>query len=341
VKRILFVGEGTVSDAVRLQLPAVELTRIGDTEVSYLKLNYRNETPKAEPGADAVVFSRPHYDSLLVSYKRQGIPVIVDMDDDFHSIPPEHPGYNHVGRGDPVYLERLENCLYLADLLIVTTEELKTRLSQFNSNITIIPNGWDSSNWLWRAKRRIVRDRLTIGWGGTITHRQDFEMAVGPLKTIIRKNKNVVLVMAGDYEIYNIFRSVPEDQKMFLPMVSYDTYPYLLSHFDIMLAPLLNNEFNRAKSDIKLVDAGARNIPFIASDMPVYSDWTAGGLLVKDDEWYEALDKYLRWPELRKHDGDAGRKLAAKREFSILGDLWNTAINSAIAAKREEILTPE
>ncbi len=340
MKRILFVGEGTVSDDVRCKLPAVELSKRG-YEVAYLQLAYRDNTPSPQADFDCVIFSRPHHTDLVTAYKRLGIPVIVDMDDDFHSIPETHPGYKHVGKGDLIYLMKLENCLYLADLLTITTNELKSRLSQFNQNTMLIPNGWSSGNFNWLVKRSRYRDNFIFGWAGTITHRADFQQVVAPMRAILKKHKNTMIMIGGDPEIYNIFANTPQDQKLFIPQVSYDNWPTMLAHMDVMLVPLLDDEFNRAKSDIKLVDSGAKGIPFIASNMPVYQDWPGGGVLVYENEWFTAMDRMVSEPDYRKELSLEGRRLAQNRDMLVLVDKWVQAVEHVIHEKNIEIGVPE
>jgi glycosyltransferase involved in cell wall biosynthesis len=313
--------------------------------MKYAQVSYGSVANKEDlrtlPNLDAVIFSRPHQDTLLMAYKRMGVPVIVDMDDDFHSIPESHPGYKYVGFGDPIMMTKLENCIALADHLVVTTEELRKRMSKFRGdsyeNIHIIPNGWSMRDPYWMSNRSIFKNRIVIGWGGTITHREDFQMCIQPIKKILREHPEAMISIAGDPEIYRLFATVKEKQKMFFPMFPYDLYPIVLSCWDIMLAPLLNDEFNKAKSDIKLVDAGAKGIPFIASDMPVYQEWTKGGVLAKDDEWYEALKLLVENEDIRKGYGADGKKASRIREMLELGEKWREVIDLAITDAEEDL----
>jgi glycosyltransferase involved in cell wall biosynthesis len=334
VRKLLFVGENSVSDAVRCKLPAIELSKMQYADVSYNVLDWRKDPPPPIGGLDAVIFSRPHHDTLLMAYKRMGVPVIVDMDDDFRAIPESHPGYQWVGQGNPHLLTKLENCLHLADRMIVTTEELKERMVKHRmgdyDSIHVIPNGWSSRDPHWLDVRSIYTDRIVIGWAGTITHREDFQMCVAPIKRILREYPNTMICVGGDPEIYRMFATSPEKQKLFVPMVPYEMYPVTMSQWDILLAPLLDNHFNRAKSDIKLVDAGAKGIPYIASSMSAYNDWPHGGVRVKDDEWYTAIKAFVEDKDMRDEYAKEGRKVAKTREMMELGPMWRDVIEETI-----------
>jgi hypothetical protein len=66
VRKVLFIGENSVSDAIRCKLPAVELSKMQYADVSYNVLPWHEDPPPPIAGLDAVVFSRPHHDTLLI-----------------------------------------------------------------------------------------------------------------------------------------------------------------------------------------------------------------------------------------------------------------------------------
>jgi len=100
----------------------------------------------------------------------------------------------------------------------------------------------------------------------------------------------------------------------------------------VLLAPLLDNPFNQAKSDIKLVEGGAKGIPYICSDIPTYSNWQGGGLHVGRDasEWYDALEKLYAYPEEISNLSSEGHQLAKEREMGKLVHLWKEAIDEVL-----------
>lgn len=329
---ILLIGEGTVSDDVRLRNIGQCLAAEGFS-VLYQNLYYRDDDlPIPDSPVDVVFFGRPHHSDLLLYYKRKGIPIIVDADDDFRAIPETHPGYNYVGLGDTAFLRKYENCLYLADIVTTTTNILAERLREINPNVRVIPNGWSASNPNWYTKRHIYSDSVFIGWAGTITHREDFAVCLDAVRQALKKHKEARVLIAGDVEIYRKFKRISEKKKLYIPMMPYRLYPVLLSFCDIFLAPLEDNFFNRAKSDIKLVDAGAKGIPYIASNMTVYQSWGGGGILASTpDEWFEAIDKLVSDRVLRAKYAEEGHKLAQERLMSKLIDQWLEIINGVLS----------
>ena len=325
--KLLFLGTGGVSDAVRLQLPAIELSK-HDYSIKLVSLeefrqqeNYQRLNRVMEDNYACVLVSRPSSSKLMHFLKERNERVIVDMDDDFHSIPVHHPGYRSVGMGNPKFIGEIEECISVADGLIVTTEALKERWAPHQSNIRIIPNGWSKANPYWGMTS--PRDTFNVGWGGTITHRIDFELIRKPLISLTREYPKICIVVAGDHKIYQQFNNVSEKNKLFLPMVQYKDYPLTIGYFDVMLAPVVDDAFNRAKSDIKLVDACASRIPFVASNVGEYAKWKEGGVCVStEDTWYTTLESLYKHPVFYNHLQVSGWQYVQAREMSVLVHRW-------------------
>lgn len=344
-----FIGDGGVSDAVRLRLPAEKLIERGILEGQFTDLStfmdrkLRVKLDEVWESGDewytkskASVLTRPSLPELLGGLRdKHGHTLICDVDDDFHAIPEHHPGYRAVGPGNLDFLERHSVAMRMADIVTTTTDELANRITQKPINvkpekIRVIPNGWDDSMW-WNM--RVPTSTVNIGWGGTITHRADFLLCRDALIEIALKYKDVRVVIAGDPEIYAMMKRIPEKQKMFLPMVRYEDYPHTLTYYDILLAPLENTNFNNGKSDIKLVDAGAAEIPFVASDVPIYSTgiWDEGGYLVRTkDEWFSALEELVLYDEIRERKGKKCREIAMPRHMNTLSDEWLAVYQEAL-----------
>jgi glycosyltransferase involved in cell wall biosynthesis len=82
------------------------------------------------------------------------------------------------------------------------------------------------------------------------------------------------------------FDALQTPHKTFTPTCDYDAYMTLLGGCEISLMPLEDNPFNRAKSDLKFIEAGACRVAALASDV-VYSDSIEDGttgLLFRDAE---------------------------------------------------------
>ena len=332
--KILFIGEGVVSDSVRLNLPGNEMAALELADVDFYTIRNQEEAKKRIIGVrdepDVLVFSRPHALEVMQKCKEIGKPMIVDMDDDFRSIPKHHPGYMAVGLGNLPYLERLEECIKLGDLLTVTTSELAKRLDCLNPKQRIIPNGWSSRNPLMRWKRNQYKDKFILGWAGTITHREDFKLCLNAIKFTLKKYPQTMIHIGGDLAIYDYFKTVPESQKLYTPMLPFNLYPTMLGYWDLLLAPLIDDEFNRGKSDIKLVDAVAKGIPWVASYVTPYLDWFGGIYATHEEDWKQALGSLFCDPALRRNLVAIGQHRAEEREMGNLVMDWFSAVRSLL-----------
>jgi glycosyltransferase involved in cell wall biosynthesis len=276
---VVLIGEGGVSDKVRLLLPYVSL---GYTDTIYVA--GADDPNLSWPKADVVVICRARIPRVIEMYKRLGSKVIFDTDDDFDSIPVQHPGYRTVGRGNPEGLYSHHTCLALADKVTVSTNELCRRLERYNPHV--LPNSWRKTPaFEYREKHH----GFVLGFSGTITHRGDWQICSKAVQGFLSNEPSSRIVIIGDIEIYKTLSSVPELRKKFIPMLPPEVYTRALGYFDVVLAPLVDDEFNRAKSAVKLIDAGGKGIPWLASDILPYQEWGEGGYLLKDSEWLNAL----------------------------------------------------
>lgn len=62
-----------------------------------------------------------------------------------------------------------------------------------------------------------------------------------------------------------LFDALETSHKTFVPTCNYDTYLHLLSQSEISFMPLADTAFNRAKSDLKFLEAGACRVAALAS----------------------------------------------------------------------------
>jgi glycosyltransferase involved in cell wall biosynthesis len=324
---VYFIGSQSVSD-FRVNLAARELKRAGyNAEVELIQVPYYLVSL-----FDAFVISRPVEPicNFAKVAMEAGKVVIIDMDDDFHRIPKSAPGYNILGpgaigheNGHPGdYLRELDKAIKNVTGFTCPSAVIGERYGRLDYKL--VPNCFDEENEHWTASRLGDPDMFTIGWAGTATHMQDFLMVVPTLRRILQERPYVRLVLGVDEAIYRLFSDIPENQKLFLPGVPYEVYPSIFRYWDVSLAPLEDTLFTRAKSDLKLIETGARGIPFVASPLPQYTAWGVGGLFARTpDEWYEALNRLIDSPELCWELGQAGKEKAwSERTTKLFGERW-------------------
>jgi len=104
--------------------------------------------------------------------------------------------------------------------------------------------------------------------------------------------------------------------------------------WDIALSPLVDSDFNRAKSDVKFLDYAALAAPGIYSPIPAYQhsiEHLKTGWLAENTAaaWVEALDRLLQDDPLRIEMGNnAYRYLYAQRTLAQCAPRWDEAIRA-------------
>jgi GT2 family glycosyltransferase/glycosyltransferase involved in cell wall biosynthesis len=265
--------------------------------------------------ADIIVFQRLFPSAGTADLCRRilqgNVPVLYELDDDFWHVPENHPHRNAIACFKPYILE----CLGRADAVTVSTQELATRLRSLARAVHVLPNTVDTKMWEHVLRRTAMRDdgsaEVVIGFAGTPTHRADLDIVS---EALVRIRKRY-----GDRVRFRFLGCPPpagiRSEAEFATFdLSYSAYARALAYagFDIALAPLVDDTFNRCKSDIKWLEYSACGFAGVYSDLPVYRDSVRdgeSGLLVENstDAWFEAIDRLVRDAALRERIGQAAR----------------------------------
>lgn len=115
----------------------------------------------------------------------------------------------------------------------------------------------------------------------------------------------------------------------------------LLDHvreFDIGIAPLVDNAFNRSRSNVKLKEYATAGVPWLASPVGPYAGMGSaqGGELVADDGWHAALTRMVEDPRHRAELARSARGWAQRQSIAHGGAHWESAFRAAIVRARRE-----
>ena len=198
----------------------------------------------------------------------------------------------------------LENC----DGAITSTNQLQKELKNYQSKVLLNRNLASdelisiSSQFLKDYSQ--VSDVVKIGYfSGSISHNENFELIKPAIKQLLKKYSNVQLHIVGILDIPKDMKPF-ENQIVTHDYVDWDKLPVLISEVDINLAPLVDSIFNRAKSEIKWIEAALVKVPTVASKIGAFSDMVIDGetgLLATDDQWFDKLEALVLSPELRQN----------------------------------------
>jgi hypothetical protein len=320
-KRILLLLDHVKEMSRRAALTAAALASIKCETV------FAEQYPTNVTGPfDAVIAFNPHCEpkimESLAACNAARVPIIVDLDSDFEQMPVTHPEYSRLGLGTPQRARAYAAALLLADLITVSSNFMANSLSDAGYIAKMIPDAWSRHNLLWE-KTPSRRHTLNIGWIGYPGEVEDVAQIKRVVIRILREFPQTQLVISGDIQVYQLFESLPEPRRLYLPPVAQDDYPYLLGQMDVLLVPARNIPYNRSLSDRRLLEAGARSIPWIASPLPGYVEWHDGGFIANTpDEWYSNLRQLVMNKELRLSLGKAGHQRAESRETNQVALYW-------------------
>ena len=276
--------------------------------------------------ADLMIAHNPHglpsLSKTMAAWTATGKPLIVDLDLDFRQLPANHPDFEKLGTAVPAVSRAYTAALQLANQVTLASEPAAEEMAKDGLNVVIIPDGWNSENPLWN-KPIPERNGLSIGlmmMPGDIEDATQIRRAV---IRVMREFPQVRLAVSGDPQVYQLFDSISATRRFYLPQLDPDDYPYLLSQIDILLAPLNDNLFNRQRSDRRLIEAGVRKIPWVASPAPTFMDWAKGGLIAYSlDDWYTHIRVLVQDANLRESLAQAGFEKAQQRELKKMSFSW-------------------
>ena len=261
--------------------------------------------------------------------------LIYSLDDNFFDLPP-----NRIGEFTEEQLDIVAYLIHNADLVHVTTPILKELFLVFNQNVIVIPLALDERLIIQRkpgrSRKPFNAKRKIIGYMGTLTHDDDLEMVLPALESICKKypDEIEIQIIGGigristkqDLSNLPVYYIEPEQEENEYPL--FMLWYTSKINWDIAIAPLNDNRFNRSKSDIKFLDYSAIGVPGVYSKVPAYfssiqhleTGWLAGNQV---DSWINALETLLNDDELReKLARNASRYLFSQRTLARCAQLW-------------------
>lgn len=284
-------------------------------------------------GTDLMVFQRqvhPLNYEKMVAAQRQGIKCVYELDDDILNIPPDFvEPYNFYAKEE--VRGQVVKFLRTCDAITVSTYTLALSLKTIvgpDKPIYVVPNFIDMDKWdTAHAIRQTERhDCITIGWMASKSHKIDVAQVSHDLERIMADYQNVNISLIGWIDTTDLPWAKQYNGRVKMSAwVDISMLPMAMKDFDIGLAPLADNQFNRCKSNLKFQSLGALGIPCVASPLPPYENIVSGrdGVLVEGDDWYGAIAGLLDDKEKRALMGaEARRTVLAQWDLRKNTDKW-------------------
>lgn len=295
----------------RVIQPAMTMARLG---VADARVGSRYPTPVEleRLAPDVIVLQRQMLKEQLEPQKRMlrfsRSFKVAELDDYLPNVPTKSV---HRGQLPNDVLRGMREALKLVDRFIVSTAPLAEALAGLHPDIRVVHNHLPVDWWGSLQPRRRAGERPRVGWAGGAGHRGDLEMVA-----------DVVRALADEVE-WVFFGMCPEGMRPFVHEfhqgVPIEQYPARLAglDLDLALAPLEDNQFNRCKSNLRLLEYGACGYPVVCSNVGPYQE----GLPVtrvkpRFKEWVEAIRMHTHDLDAAARAGDALRE-AVHRDWML------------------------
>jgi glycosyltransferase involved in cell wall biosynthesis len=332
-----------------MRAPAAELVKLGvdvtvEEGVDAEAIRHPDgmvDVKEVRTDADLIVVQRPldnSINSLVKQAQRQGIAVVVELDDDFSMVHKNNVAHS-VMYGKTSGHEWVQKSAEIADHVTISTPQLEKYARHGRSSIlrncvpeSIFNTVGQKSEVLWPR----------IGWTGSVqTHPTDLLVTKGAVATILEDN-DLPFMVVGDGESVQAHLGMKRDQPVYntgwVPLDEY--YTYLASFIDVGIVPLEISPFNQAKSALKGLEFAALGIPFVASPTREYIRLEAHGVgktAKTPGEWRKHLQRMIDRPaETERIANEARDRIKAEHTYSVNAPQWLEAWEKAIDYRKTQ-----
>lgn len=292
------------------------------------------------PDADVVVIQRPgraHWAETIPLLQQAGVRVVVDVDDDFDSIPRKNVACrDYDPRVNPRHnRDWIHRACDLADMVTVTTPHLASVYGK-HGRVEVLPNLVPSSYLSIKPDDPLER---TIGWAGSVdTHPGDLEVAGTAVQDTLDASPGWSMHVVGTGKGVPACLKVTEVTAVGR-WVPFGSYASELARIAVGIVPLQRSRFNRGKSALKMSELAAVGVPVVASPSPDNQrlhSLGVGLLAESPGQWRQHLGLLTGSEDARAELTERGRIVMAtqtyERHCGRWWDAWQRALTRRSAA---------
>lgn len=303
--------------------------------------------------ADVCIFQRVLDDRVMATILHQrdkfNYSLFYEIDDDIDAIDRSNPSYDaFMGRGKERVTKTYHKALKDVDCVVTSTKPLADVCVKYagQDNVVIMKNAVDFNRLF--LDNVFNEDIVRLLWWGGNAHLDDLNLALPALHQMMAKYDSLHLFFWGFSPDLNTtyakiqhggahMRKIGVDGSIEMTDVALESFNKLLAKYrgrikfypfqrseifhaimptfnaDIGMAPIVDNQFNRAKSNLKFIEQSAMYIPMVASNVYPYANTITHGedgfLAKKHVDWVKYLDMLISDSSLRKEMGQKAHKL--------------------------------
>lgn len=276
----------------------------------------------------------------LQVYGKQ-LPIVMDCDDDIMNVPPYNLAFKHFNTdAKRQVLWGFKN----ADALTVTMPHLQKLYSPFSKNVGLLPNCIEPEAWAgWEADPRLAQSEdVRVVFAGGVGRKGDLDEIRDAIEIVMRNRPQVRLFFMGmmpDW-VQEQWASDAGDPKanraFFLGAGDHYLYRQAMNWVapHIVIAPVAHNDFNRGKSEIKVMEGAMFGAASVCSDWDTYAAVPNECVLKAETtyEWKESLLALIDDPELRRKKASKCKEwVLAERAIDKNIHLWEDFYTRVLA----------
>jgi glycosyltransferase involved in cell wall biosynthesis len=326
--RVAVVTSQRVVNSVYRALPLLELQRSGHD----VQLDAEGKAMAAGRlvGFDVVHVFRYHDRETrraIRALRDAGVAIVWDNDDDLSDPNQLRSQQTHT---------QLVEMLRLAHVVTTTSAVLAAQYREWGAEeVRVVENYLPD---YYAAARPPRSEGVTIGWVAAGEHLHDLR-ALGlrhTLERLLDARPHLRVASAG------LDLGLSSERYTYTTVVQYEELARYVGAFDVGIAPIADNPFNRAKSNVKVKEYAAMGVPWLASPLGPYIGLgeKQGGRLVPDDRWYEELQRLVDDERARRKLAKRGLKWASGERASRNLGGWEAALRQAAERARGEAPLP-
>jgi len=234
--------------------------------------------------------------------KRLGIKYIVDYDDAIFHIYDQHPN----GIFKRMLGTKIDKVMRYSHLVAAGNVYLAARAKNAEARqISIVPTVIDLERY--PQKKHTEHHPLIIGWIGTKSTFEKHFLEIKELIKLALERFNI------EFHVIGAGTGLDLGDRVKYFSWSEETEVSSILNFDIGIMPLTDSLWEKGKCAYKLIQYMACGLPVIASPVgmnkTVVKHGENGYLASTNEEWLEALERYISDQDLRAAHGQTGRSI--------------------------------
>ena len=325
--------------------PLATLRLVGPVEQAGLELvkgNLFNDVhPERVSAADLVIIQRDFpryteaYQEVIGRARLERKPVVYDLDDLLLELPEDHPDQKNFYYCSA--LVPMLQALTEADLVTTSSPTLCAYVRHLNPNVVVAPNYLNDRLWELRPPLLAPAGQpVVVGYMGGDSHLSDLEFVAPALLNLLKRFRERMMLRFLGAQPPPELLAQPNVRWAPVRTLNYAEFAgeFGAPDYDLFIAPLKDNLFNRCKSPIKFLEYSAAGAPGVYSHLETYAGVVVHGengyLATSLDEWEEYIAHLVEDPAQRyamalQAQETVRREWLLSQRAGEFGAIWQSA----------------